>query len=141
MTERFGVSSQCIHNLFALDRVKALAAQHPGWKTEEPFASLLKGDVRGAIAGGEKSLMPIVAATHSGMTSEEFNQIVRDWIASAKHPVTQRLYTEMVDQPMLELVAYLRANGFKNFIVSGGGIDFTPVNGESLWHSARKRRR
>jgi haloacid dehalogenase-like hydrolase len=110
--------------LFALDRVKVLAPQHPEWKTKEPFASLLKGDVRGALAGGEKAIMPIVVATHSGMNSEEFNQIVRDWIATAKHPVTKRLYTEMVYQPMLELVAYLRANGFKTFIVSGGGIDF-----------------
>jgi len=110
--------------LFALDRVKALAPQHPEWKTKEPFASLLKGDVRGALAGGEKAIVPIVVATHSGMNSEEFNQIVRDWIATAKHPVTKRLYTEMVYQPMLELVAYLRATGFKTFIVSGGGIDF-----------------
>jgi len=76
------------------------------------------------LAGGEKALMPIVIATHTGMTSEEFNRIVRDWIASGKHPVTGRPYTEMVYQPMLELTAYLRANGFKNFIVSGGGIDF-----------------
>src|SRR5450755_2192551 len=110
--------------LFALDRVKVLAPQHPEWKTKEPFASLLKGDVRGALAGGEKAIMPIVVATHSGMNSEEFNQIVRDWIATAKHPVTKRLYTEMVYQPMLELAAYLRANGFKTFIVSGGGIEF-----------------
>jgi len=110
--------------LFALDRVKALAPQHPEWKTTEPFASLLRGDVKGVLAGGEKAIVPIVIATHSGMTSEEFNQIVRDWITTAKHPVTKRLYTEMVYQPMLELVAYLRANGFKTFIVSGGGIDF-----------------
>lgn len=110
--------------LFALDRVKVLAPQHPEWKTTEPFASLLRGDVKGVLAGGEKAIVPIVIATHSGMTSDEFNQIVRDWIATAKHPVTGRLYTEMVYQPMLELVAYLRANGFKTFIVSGGGIDF-----------------
>jgi haloacid dehalogenase-like hydrolase len=110
--------------LFALDRVKALAPKHPEWRTHEPFASLLRGDVRGALAGGEKSIMPIVAATHSGMTSEEFDQIVRDWIGAAKHPVTHRLYTEMVYEPMLELVAFLRASGFKTFIVSGGGIDF-----------------
>jgi hypothetical protein len=110
--------------LFALDRVKALAPDHPDWSAREPFASLLRGDVKAALAGGEKSIMPIVAATHSGMTSEAFNQIVRDWIATAKHPVTHRLYTEMVYQPMLELVAYLKANGFKTFIVSGGGIDF-----------------
>lgn len=110
--------------LFALDRVKVLAPQHPEWKTKEPFASLLRGDVKGVLAGGEKAIVPIVIETHSGMTAEEFNQIVLDWIATAKHPVTKRLYTEMVYQPMLELVAYLRANGFKAFIVSGGGIDF-----------------
>jgi phosphoglycolate phosphatase-like HAD superfamily hydrolase len=110
--------------LFALDRVKVLAPQHPEWREKEPFASLLKGEVREVLAGGEKAIMPIVAATHSGMTSEEFNQIVRDWIATAKHPETKRLYTEMVYQPMLELVAYLKANGFKTFVVSGGGIDF-----------------
>jgi hypothetical protein len=109
---------------FALDRVKALAPEHPEWREEEPFASLLKGNVRDVLAGGEKALMPIVLATHTGMTSGEFDQIVRDWIASAKHPVTGRLYTEMVYQPMLELTAYMRANGFMNFIVSGGGIDF-----------------
>jgi hypothetical protein len=110
--------------LFALDRVKVLAPQHPEWKTTEPFASLLRGDVKGVLAGGEKAIVPIVIATHSGMTSDEFNQIVRDWIATAKHPVTGRLYTEMVYEPMLELVAHLQANGFKTFIVSGGGIDF-----------------
>jgi len=110
--------------LFALDRVKALAPQHPEWKEKEPFASLLKGEVREVLAGGEKAIMPIVVATHSGMTSEEFNQIVRDWIGTAKHPETKRLYTEMVYQPMLELVAYLKASAFKTFIVSGGGIEF-----------------
>jgi hypothetical protein len=110
--------------LFALYRVKVLAPKHPEWKTTEPFASLLKGDVKGALAGGEPALMKIVAVTHSGMTDAEFNQIVKDWIATAKHPVTGKLYTEMVYQPMLELTAYLRANGFKTFIVSGGGIDF-----------------
>jgi hypothetical protein len=110
--------------LFALDRVKALAPQHPEWKSQEPFASLLKGDVKGALAGGEPAIMQIVMATHAGMTTEEFDQIVGDWVASAKHPKTGRLYTEMVYQPMLELLAYLRANDFKTFIVSGGGIDF-----------------
>jgi hypothetical protein len=110
--------------LFALDRVKTLAPQHPEWKTKEPFASLLRGDVEGVLAGGEKAIVPIVIETHTGMTADEFNQIVTGWIATAKHPVTKRLYTETVYQPMLELVAYLRANGFKTFIVSGGGIDF-----------------
>ncbi|MFO1302082.1 MAG: HAD family hydrolase [Burkholderiales bacterium] len=110
--------------LFALDRVKAMAPQHPEWKTKEPFASLLKGDVSKALAGGEKAIAEIVMITHAGMSTEEFEKIVRDWIATAKHPKTGRLYTEMVYQPMLELLAYLRANGFKTFIVSGGGIEF-----------------
>jgi len=109
---------------FALDRVKALAAQHPEWKTKEPFALLLKGDLKTALAGGDRALLEIVMATHTGMTTVEFEQIVKDWIATAKHPKTGKLYTEMVYQPMLELLAYLRANGFKNYIVSGGGIEF-----------------
>jgi phosphoserine phosphatase len=109
---------------FALDRVKAMAPQHPEWKDKEPFASLLKGDVKGALAGGEKAMIEIVMETHAGMTTAEFEQIVRDWIATAKHPKTGKLFTEMVYQPMLELLAYLRANGFKTFIVSGGGIEF-----------------
>jgi phosphoglycolate phosphatase-like HAD superfamily hydrolase len=110
--------------IFALDRVKTLAPKHPGWKTKEPFASLLKGDVKGALAGGEKAIAEIVMATHAGMTTAEFERIVKDWIATAKHPKTGRLFTEMVYQPMLELLAYLRSNGFKTFIVSGGGIEF-----------------
>jgi len=109
---------------FAIDRVKALAPQHPEWKNKEPFASLLKGDVKAALAGGEKAILEIVMATHAGNTTEEFEQIVKDWVATAKHPTTKRLYTEMVFQPMLEVLAYLRANDFKTFIVSGGGIEF-----------------
>jgi phosphoglycolate phosphatase-like HAD superfamily hydrolase len=110
--------------IFALDRVKALAPKHPEWKTKEPFASLLKGDVKSALAGGDKAILEIVMATHAGMTTAEFERIVDDWITIAKHPKTGRLFTEMVYQPMLELLAYLRANGFKTFIVSGGGIEF-----------------
>jgi phosphoglycolate phosphatase-like HAD superfamily hydrolase len=110
--------------LFALDRVRALAAQHPEWKGEEPFASLLAGDVNAALAGGEPAIAQIVMATHAGMTTEEFEQIVRDWVGSAQHPTTGRRHTEMAYQPMLELLTYLRANGFKTFIVSGGGIEF-----------------
>jgi len=110
--------------LFAIDRVKGLAPQHPEWKTREPFASLLKGDMKTALTGGEHAFLEIVAATHSGMTTEEFDRIVKEWLATAKHPKTGRLYTEMVYQPMLELLAYLRANGFKTFIVSGGGVEF-----------------
>jgi phosphoserine phosphatase len=109
---------------FALDRVKALAPQHPEWKEKEPFASLLKGDLKGALAGGERALVEIIMATHAGMSTEEFEKIVRDWIATAKHPKTGRPYNEMIYQPMVELLRYLRANGFKTYIVSGGGIEF-----------------
>jgi phosphoglycolate phosphatase-like HAD superfamily hydrolase len=119
--------------LFALDRIKILAPQHPEWKDKEPFSSLLRGDVKTALAGGEPAIMQILAATHSGMTTDEFEQIVRDWLATAKHPKTGRLYTEMVYQPMLELLAYLRANGFKTFIVSGGGADFMRVFSERVY--------
>jgi len=110
--------------LFALDRVKTLAPQHPEWKTKEPFASLLKGDVKGALAGGERTMLEIIIVTHAGMTTADFEQIVKDWIATAKHPKFKRPYTECIYQPMVELLAYLRANGFKTFIVSGGGIEF-----------------
>ncbi len=109
---------------FALDRIKALAPQHPEWQEKEPFASILKGDLKAALAGGEKALVELVMATHAGMTTEEFEKVVTDWIATAKHPQTGKPFTSMVYQPMLELLAYLRANGFKTFIVSGGGIEF-----------------
>ena len=119
--------------LFALDRVKALAPQHPEWKEKEPFASLLKGNVKGVLAGGEPALVQIVEATHAGMTTDEFDQTARDWLAAATHPKTGRPYTEMVYEPMLELLAYLRANGFKTFIVSGGGVDFMRVFSERVY--------
>jgi phosphoserine phosphatase len=119
--------------VFAFDRVKLLAPEHPEWATMEPFASLLKGDLKGALAGGEPAIFQIVTVTHSGMTTDEFEKIVSDWITTAKHPITGRLYTEMVYQPMLELLAYLRANGFKTFIVSGGGIDFMRVFSERVY--------
>ena len=109
---------------FAIDRVKALAPKHPEWKDQEPYASILKGDVKGALAGGKKAIVEILMTTHAGMTTAEFEQIVKDWIATAKHPTTKRPYTEMIYQPMLELLVYLRANDFKTFIVSGGGIEF-----------------
>jgi phosphoglycolate phosphatase-like HAD superfamily hydrolase len=110
--------------VFAFDRVKALAPQHPEWKTREPFASLLKGDLAGVAASGEKGVLAIMAATHTGMTTEEFSAAVQEWITTAKHPKTGRLFTEMVYQPMLDVLTYLRANGFKTFIVSGGGVEF-----------------
>ncbi len=109
---------------FALDRVKTLAPQHPEWKTKEPFASLLKGDLKTALAGGEHAILELVMATHAGMTTAEFEKIVKDWIATAKHPRFKRPFTECIYQPMVELLAYLRASGFKTFIVSGGGIEF-----------------
>ena len=109
---------------FALYRVKALAPQHPEWKDKEPFASLLKGDLKAALAGGDHALLDLIMATHAGMTTAEFEQIVKDWLATATHPKYKKPYTECAYQPMLELLAYLRANGFKNFIVSGGGIEF-----------------
>jgi hypothetical protein len=119
--------------LFAIDRVKALAPQYPEWKDREPFASLLKGDLKAALAGGEHALIEIVAATHVGLTTTEFEQIVKDWLARAKHPKTGRPYTEMVYQPMLELLAYLRANRFKTFIVSGGGVEFMRAFAERVY--------
>jgi phosphoglycolate phosphatase-like HAD superfamily hydrolase len=109
---------------FALDRVKTLAPQHPEWKTQEPFASLLKGDVKTALAGGDHAIVDLMMATHAGMTTDEFEQIVKNWIGTAKHPATGKRFLDMTYQPMLEMLAYLRANGFKTFIVSGGGIEF-----------------
>lgn len=109
---------------FAIDRVKALAPKNPQWRSEEPFASILRGDLKAVAASGKPGLMQIIAATHAGMTIDEFDQVVRDWMKTARHPKTGRRYTEMVYQPMLELLDYLRANGFKTYIVSGGGIEF-----------------
>jgi hypothetical protein len=110
--------------LFAIDRVKALAPEHPEWAKKQPFKAVLDGDMEALAAAGEHGLIEIVAATHAGMTTEEFEVVATDWIATAKHPTTGRPYTEMVYQPMLELLDYLRANRFKTFIVSGGGIEF-----------------
>jgi phosphoglycolate phosphatase-like HAD superfamily hydrolase len=118
---------------FAIDRVKALAPQHAEWKDKEPFASLIKGDIKTALAGGEHALLEIVMATHAGMATDEFETIVKDWLATARHPTTGRLYTEMAYQPMLELLAYLRANGFKTFIVSGGGVEFMRAFAEEVY--------
>ena len=118
---------------FVFDRIKTLAPQHPEWNNKEPFASVLKGDMKSALAGGEHALLEMAMATHAGMTTEEFAEIVRDWIATAKHPKTGKHYTEMVFQPMLEVLAYLRANGFKTFIVTGGGIEFVRVFSEKVY--------
>jgi hypothetical protein len=113
-----------VQAFFAFDRVKELEPQHPEWRTTEPFASVLRGDLESALSGGERSLVALVMATHAGMTTEEFEQTVIRWIAEARHPQTGKLFTEMVYQPMLEMMSYLRSNGFKTFIVSGGGIEF-----------------
>lgn len=109
---------------FAVDRVKALAPKNPQWKTKEPFKAVLAGDRAALAALGEKGMLQILAATHTGMTVEEFHQAVLEWLASARHPRFNRPYTDLVYQPMLELLAYMRANGFKTFVVSGGGIEF-----------------
>ena len=109
---------------FALDQIKALAPQHPEWLGKEPFKSVLAGDLKSVLAGGLPAIVELVIATHSGMTTEEFDTVAREWLATKRHKKTNRLFTEMIFQPMLELLAYLRANGFKTFIVSGGGIEF-----------------
>ena len=109
---------------FALDRVKALAPEHPEWQNQQPFKAALEGDLKTVAAGGEHALLELVMATHAGMTTNAFAQVVTDWLATARHPRFNRLYTELVYQPMLELLTYLRANGFKTYIVSGGGIEF-----------------
>ena len=119
--------------LFALDRVRALAPSHPEWNTTEPFASVLSGDLKSALAGGEKALVELVMATHSGMTTAEFERTVRGWLATARHPQTGRKYTEMVYQPMLEVLTWLRARGFKTFLVSGGGVEFLRVFAEEVY--------
>jgi haloacid dehalogenase-like hydrolase len=119
--------------LFAFDRIKAMAPQHPEWRTTQPFQAVLEGDVQALAASGEKGIAEIVEVTHSGMTTEEFNKTVLDWLATARHPRFNRPYTDLVYQPMLELLAYLRANGFKTFIVSGGGVEFMRVWTEKVY--------
>ncbi|WP_197442745.1 HAD family hydrolase [Lignipirellula cremea] len=109
---------------FVIDRIKTLAAEHPEWKTQQPYQAVLENDHKALAAAGEKGLIELLMATHAGMTTTEFEQIVTDWFATARHPRFQRPYTECVFQPMVELLAYLRANGFKTYIVSGGGIEF-----------------
>ena len=110
--------------IFAFDQAKRMAPQHPEWQTTEPFKSLIEGDIESVVASGERGILEIVMATHAGMTTEEFETIVSDWLRTARHPRFERPYTELVYQPMLELLEYLRANGFKTFIVSGGGVEF-----------------
>ncbi len=118
---------------FVMDRMKAMSPEHPEWKQKQPFKAALEGDLKTVFSGGEHALLELVMATHAGNTTEEFSQIVKDWLATAKHPKTGRPYTEMVYQPMLELLAYLRANGFKTYITSGGGIEFMRPWTESVY--------
>ncbi len=118
---------------FALDRVKALAAQHPEWKTTEPYKSVLAGDPMGALKSGEKGLIDLVTTTHAGMTTDQFSKIVADWFATARHPKTDKPYDEMTFLPMRELLDYLRANGFKTYIVSGGGVEFMRPMTEKMY--------
>jgi len=109
---------------FMLDRVKTLAPQHPEWKEKEPFKSILAGDLKGVAKSGERGIVELGMETHAGMTTDDFRKIVTDWFATAKHPKTGKPYNEMTFLPMRELLDYMRANGFKTFIVSGGGVEF-----------------
>ncbi|WP_231745219.1 MULTISPECIES: HAD family phosphatase [Microbulbifer] len=119
--------------LYAIDKVKEMAPRHPEWKQKEPFTSIIEGDTKKALEGGKPALMQLIAATHTGISGEEFHDSVRQWLSTARHPETNKPYTEMIYQPMLELLNYLRANGYKTFIVSGGGIDFLRAFAESTY--------
>jgi phosphoserine phosphatase len=118
---------------FALDRVRTLAPQHPEWQTQPPFNAALKGDLKAVAASGKQGLLDLITATHTGMTPDEFKAVVREWLASARHPRFKRPYTELVFQPMLELLTHLRANGFKTYIVSGGTVEFMRAWAEAVY--------
>jgi phosphoglycolate phosphatase-like HAD superfamily hydrolase len=118
---------------FALDRVRALAPQHPEWKTTQPFKAVLEGDMKTLAASGEKGLLELVMATHAGMSTSDFETIVKEWFATARHPRFKRPYTELTYKPMVELLGYLRENGFKTYIVSGGGVEFMRPMTEAVY--------
>ncbi|UXP31926.1 haloacid dehalogenase-like hydrolase [Reichenbachiella agarivorans] len=118
---------------FAIDRIKAMASDHPEWNEQQPFKAVLEGDMKALVASGERGLIELVMTSHAGMTTDEFEQIVTDWIATAKHPRFDKPYNQLVYQPMLELLDYLRANEFKTFIVSGGGIEFMRPWAEAVY--------
>ena len=122
-----------VQAFFVFDRIRELASHQPEWQTREPFASVLRGDVKAAMSAGEPALVEMVMATHAGMTTDEFSAIVAGWLTTAKHPMLKRPFTALVYQPMVELLAYLRAHEFKTFIVSGGGIEFMRVCAEQLY--------
>jgi len=119
--------------IWALDRIRQMAPEHPEWNNTEPYASVLRGDLKGAMAGGEGPLLNMLTTAHAGVTADQFRQLVSDWLDTAKHPTTGLRYDQMVFQPMLELLNYLRDNGFKTYIVSGGGIDFLRVFAERVY--------
>lgn len=119
--------------MFAIDRVKEMAKDHPEWKSEQPFQAVLENDIKALKSSGQEGLMKIIAVTHAGMSTDEFAEIVHNWIATAKHPQKNKLYKEMVFQPMLELLQYLRENGFRTYIFSGGGIEFMRVFAEDVY--------
>jgi phosphoserine phosphatase len=121
------------HLAFAIDRVRALAPKHPEWKTKQPFKAAIEGDMKTLAAAGERGLLELVAASHAGLTTEEFAAVVKDWLATARHPKFQRPYAELTFAPMVELLAYLRAKGFQTWIVSGGGIEFMRVFAERAY--------
>src|SRR4029077_15696453 len=118
---------------FAMDRVRELAPKHPDWKTKQPFKAVLDRDIKALAALGETGFLKIIAVTHTGITTADFTKIVADWIATARHPRFDRLYTELVYQPMLELLSFMRESGFKTFIVSGGGVEFMRVFTERVY--------
>jgi phosphoglycolate phosphatase-like HAD superfamily hydrolase len=118
---------------FALDRVRTLSAIHPEWRTTAPFKDVLASDTKALVASGQQGLLQIMAASHAGISTEDFNTIVGSWLATAKHPRFERPYTELAYRPMIELLDYLRAEGFKTFIVSGGGVEFMRVFAEQVY--------
>lgn len=118
---------------FAIDRVKALAPKHPEWKSKQPFKAAVEGDMKTLAAAGEHGLLELVAASHAGLTTDEFSVVVKDWLASARHPRFKRPYNELTYAPMVELLAYLRANGFQTWIVSGGGVEFVRAFAEQAY--------
>ena len=119
--------------LFAIDRVRALAPRNPRWKTQQPFKAALEGDMKALAASGEKGLLQLLMVSHAGMTTDEFTRIAKDWLATARHPTLARPYTDLVYQPMLEVLEYLRANGFRTYIVSGGGVEFVRAFSEQRY--------
>ncbi len=125
--------------VFAIERIFALAPKNPKWQSQAPFAKLLKGDIKGALSGGESAINAIVMAANTGMTNEEYAEIVKEWFAVAKHSTNNKAYSQMAYQPMLELIDYLHSNNFKVFIVSGGGIEFIRAFSQDVYDIPSER--